>query len=479
MLYPVFDPEISLFLQKELFSHKIALSLINSIPKNLLHIAHSIEEISSRWNPIEIITPTDTSIVTEKSNFIEAFRKGEIYHPRFSYDLAITLAATMQQQKSRDELQRLLYTVKQTEPHTPEERIMRVALYSKIKDDIATVDLTEGIASGNEEMIAGAFERKYGKVHDQLVAQAVAIYDEIFVSGDHDSETNTNPYLNCEEQQFLKGQEFDAEGLKDLFEWSLQKLGITEFEVVISDKATSIDVLDKSENGPTIFIPTSRKVKGDKALELVEHEIRGHVRQSVNGYRMFRVGGGNLKFDNDTLYEGLAKRYDEAYRKDFFAENTGVPIPYFTFAVAKAETGGSFYEIFAEQFDLRLRAAIKVPLEDSLPPHDQIDPNKISKAMDSAWSTAYRVMRGHTDTSNKQGYAMAKDLSYLQGWLMDRELREHGYGIINESAVVAPGGLLMLANYQIHEADLPIKDHYLAQEYWQEVLKPKMQSQQT
>lgn len=73
---------------------------------------------------------------------------------------------------------------------------------------------------------------------------------------------------------------------------------------------------------------------------------------------------------------------------------------------------------------------------------------------------------------------MAKDLSYLHGWIKikDRELRANNYGFINEAAILAPGGLAMLAEYKISPKDLPIPDRDIAKEYWEEVLKPQMQT---
>lgn len=232
---------------------------------------------------------------------------------------------------------------------------MRVAVYNKIKDDLATCDLAEGIASNDESMIAQAMKQKYGLVNEVLLNHAIEIYNEKIVNPDH-HQVDVEPLLTPEEQAYLKKQTFDADGIKSLFEWSLDRFGILKtddnpngFQVIISPQATSIDVRDKSAQGPTVFIPETRQVNGVKALEVIAHEIRGHARQSINGHTRFLIGGGNLKFDNETLYEGLAKRYDEDFHHQFFGKTTGKPEPWFTLAVARAETGASFHETFHVQ----------------------------------------------------------------------------------------------------------------------------------
>jgi hypothetical protein len=87
-------------------------------------------------------------------------------------------------------------------------------------------------------------------------------------------------------------------------------------------------------------------------------------------------------------------------------------------------------------------------------------------------------MRGHIDTSNKAKFAMAKDLAYFRGWLMDKQLRENDLGAVNESAVIASNALPLIAHFHIEEKDLPHPFLNLARKYWEEILKPKYQEEQ-
>ncbi len=479
------DPEVQSFLGKTISGNeRIDILPITEYPPTFIEILDQIKSISGNWNPVEIFTAESDSINGEKQKFISAFLNGEQHTPSFTYSTAEKVAEKMKDEQSRDKLVQLKKQVFDYFPKNRSERLMRIGVYSKIKDDLATIDMTEGIVNGDDELTAQAMRRKYGGVNEELIEHAINIYNESFE--DPGKKVLIEPLLSPEEQEFLKNQQFNAEELKMLFEWSLAELGILKtdsesegFQVIISNETTDIDVRDKSSQGPTIFIPTVRGVEGEtvdgeKALGLIEHEIRGHARQSMNGYKQFLIGGGQLKFDNETLYEGLAKRYDEEFIKQFFGKETGKPIPYYTFAVADAELGKSFYDIFSRQFNLRLHTELKHPLDQPLPKRDQIDEGIFQKSLHNAWRTTYRVLRGHTDMSNPHAFAMAKDLSYLRGWLMDNQLKETGYGYINEIAIIPPGGLSMIAEFNIPDIEVPYPDKPLARLYWQKVLKPRM-----
>jgi hypothetical protein len=226
----------------------------------------------------------------------------------------------------------------------------------------------------------------------------------------------------------------------------------------------------------TTYIPEDRKVSGITLGDLMAHEIEGHARQSMNGIKMFMLGGGRLKMDGEALYEGLGMRFGEDFRLRFFGDASGSPAPWYTLAAKLASEGGSFSDIFKDLFDRQMRVKLNVAPGQEL----QIDPTehakKISQVKKSAWSATYRTMRGHVDTSNPLGFAMTKDLGYLHGWLADKQLREAGYGGINEMAVIQSGGLQMLARLGVEATDMPYPHKDVVKKYIFEVLLPRLES---
>lgn len=487
----------TIHLERKPIDHELQLPTIDKLPKELVVIAEKIAHISGTWNPVEIYTADPSSIESEKKKIFNAYDNGEEYNPTLTYSYAKSLDLRDARTKLVEQLHVLRnfgihkkskwkfwdkdkLPGKQTMDRTT--RIFRSALYFKIKDDLATCDLVEGIKKGDEDKISTALKQKYPGTDQSLYDLAVeGLTSQIF---NNKSADNSKGVLTDDEVEYLEELTFNAQDIKSAFEWTLSQYGIlyTEsnrsgFKVKIDKSTTSIDVRDKSANGPTIFIPEGRVMSGARLLAIIAHEIEGHARQSINGELLFKIGGGKLKIDNEQLYEGLGMRYETNIEKRLFGINNSAPEPYFVFGTKMAEEGNSFFKIFQNQVELRLRVKLKIPLGQDLPPLNEIDSEVLTKAKNSAWLITYRVMRGHLDMSNKKKFAMSKDLGYLRGYQMDSQLVNNGLGYINEEGVIASGALALLAEFNLSEKNLPIPFKDLATKYWLEVLKPRMEAE--
>ncbi len=72
---------------------------------------------------------------------------------------------------------------------------------------------------------------------------------------------------------------------------------------------------------------------------------------------------------------------------------------------------------------------------------------------------------------------MTKDISYLRGWLVDKQLCQLGYGHINEAAIMTcQRGLEFMAQFDVSEKDLPYPYKDVTTKYWEQVLKPQMKT---
>ncbi|KKU44788.1 MAG: hypothetical protein UX62_C0049G0003 [Microgenomates group bacterium GW2011_GWA2_46_7] len=470
-------PQVNIFLANRENTEPIIINP-EKFPVALVEIAEVLRQLTQTLNPVEFVTASPESIKQEKSAIFEAYTRGVKYNPQFEYpsieNSNIDVASV------RTQITTLLKEVRRLSITSDADRIAKVALYFKLKDDLATVMLIDGIATRDEHKIKTALNTKYAPTDSGLVAQANQRYRELTRGDSESKKSDTETVLSTEQQEFLKKKKIDALGIKAGFEWLLDKYGIlrtTEnnhgFRVVLSEDATAIDVRDKSTEPMTIYIPKDREVTADKLLELMYHEIEGHARQSMNGEK-YIVGGGSLKIDDETMYEGLAKRLDEDYQRRFFGVDSGQPIPHYTQAIEMAENGNDFYSIFASQVDIRLHVLLHRPPEETLNHESEDVKAKLQKAMDLAWNTAYRVMRGHTDTSNPTGFAFAKDLAYLRGWLSDRELRKTGNAHYNEAAIMQTNALALIGRIDITEEDLPYPFRNFTEEYCMKELLPKL-----
>ena len=454
---------------------KLSIPGRSKIPPFLQEIATDIASITGTWNPVEILTPDGENCTEEKERFFTAFLQNRPYNPQFMY----SHAGTFDTKSSRRHLFAVWERLEQWQAANRIDDLIKKSLNYKIQDDLATCDMVEGIIGRDQHKIAVAIDHKYVDLDNNLYEYSKHEYKK--KTERHFYTTNHKGFLSDEEVKFLKSVTFYAEDIKGAFEWALAEYGLLRTEknrmgyrVVIDNKATSIDVRDKSVHGQTIVIPKSRKAKGDKLLGLMAHEIEGHVRQSMNGWELFMVGGGVMKIDDEMLYEGLAKRYDEEFRQKFFGYKESVPNPYSTFAIQKVQRGFSFYEIFSEQVDMRLHVKLRVSPDKKLPRLKTIDQQLLVKCMENAWNTTVRVLRGHTDTENPRGFTMTKDLSYLRGWQIDKQLVELGHRHINEAAIMTASDIVMLAEFDLTEAHFPYPYKDVTTKYWIEILRPQM-----
>ncbi len=448
-------------------------------PKELLIIAEKLQELTQTWNPVEFVTASKESIRREKAIFMESYQADQEYNPQFDYPGVANL--DINTQEVRQQLEEMLHQVRVFPTTSEQDRLARTVLYFKIKDDIATIDIFEGIRNRDEKQIKAGMTAKYAGTDHFLVAVAEKLYKEKC----QDSENNlveSQSLLSQEDQELLTNFIADAAAQKKAYDWMLQQYGVMRsennpqgFKVVISSQVTSTDVRDKSAEPMTIYIPEDKQTTGKELVKLLAHEIEAHVRQSMNGLK-YVVGGGSLKVDDETLYEGLAKRNDETLARELFGDESGIPLPFYTLAIKKAETGASFVEIFTDQVERRLHVELKIDPQTAINFENEAVQQQMEKVMSGAWMTTYRVMRGHIDTSNPEGFAFAKDLAYLRGWLIDKQLTERGLGHLNEAAILQTNALPLMGRFRLAEQDLPFPYHELAKKYCLEVLLPELKA---
>jgi len=443
-------------------------SFIEKIPSDLHRIAEDLTALTRAWNVVEIVTASAASRKREKHIFVEAYNRGEIYHPRFAYPFADQL----NMENAEIVLLELLNLVRTYRPASHAAAFAVRALRFKLQDDLSTVWLVHGIQTSNERLIGQALRSKYGGTDGALIRAAKADFARRVDEAIYPNQAFEPTALLLSLQTLT----FTAPDVKDAFEWALDAYGILKreeydpgFRVRIDESAAFIDVRDKSALGPTVFVPEEEHMTGDELIALIAHEIDGHARQTMNGELLLGVWNAILRVDDETYYEGLAMRYENAYKRQRFGIDAR-PSSLFAFAVRTAELGGSFHRIFDIQFRRQLRLTFGIQRPEPLPPKETIHPMIIEHALDAAWNTTYRVMRGHTDMSNPHHYAMPKDLAYLRGWLLDDALCSADRSHLNECGIMTHRGMELLQGFGLTREHVPIAYRDVASEYAQSLV---------
>lgn len=440
-------------------------SVLNDVPPEALAIAEELERLSGKWNPVELYTADN--FFGERDVFLEARARGESHVPTFRYGRALAFDV----EGSRTVLQALRDRASGL-PRVSERDWLAVAtLRAKIDDDLATCEFVEGIQLGDDVKVGRGLAAKYPGSDDGLYAFAEAAFEDVVTAKE---EALVPCELSEDERRYLEKElKLSPEQEAEAYRSALREYGMlreTEdgegFLVVVDDSITALDVRDKSAMGPTVFVPGKRDepLSAMEVCALLTHEIEAHARQAMNGKKLFGIGGGGGREDDETLYEGLAVRYEWDFVERYFGKvryDMDLSTLY-VFATRMAEEGRPFADIFEDQLS-RITALAKSPASSLHEKDENFCRNK-------AFRMAYRVLRGHTDMSNAVPFAMTKDLAYLRGWLMDQELLKNNLGHANEVAIMPTSGLDALARMDLKPEDVPLKFKDFAPTYMRTLL---------
>jgi hypothetical protein len=417
--------------------------LLTQLPPAYAAVMEELPQLTRYFNPIELITIDDVASVRKR--FLRTREEPVFRYERSTAALRSTLAG---RRLTLDAIEGALLELRARidEPAEGVVAIVRSALLEKIDDELATIELVHGLEARDDRAVKRAFTKKYGSVDDATYEAARTIHRWSIAE-----EPKPSPHP-------LKRERMSAQAFADAVSWMLQRYeehhrartgtsipAELKYRVVIDPKYSGIDVRDKSSEGPVIGIPPgARSVR--QWLGLLRHEIDQHVRQSLNGRLMFGFGGGALKVDEETWYEGLAKHREIQFLRKMFGDDASPPLPYYVFAIRMADEGKSFVEVFETIRDL--------------------------SSASSAWTAAYRVFRGHSDLKNEQRFGLAKDQAYLRGWILQAQLEARGLGHLNEAAISGLGGLERIARFDFGPDDLLFPDLDLTTRYFEEVMRP-------
>lgn len=269
-------------------------------------------------------------------------------------------------------------------------------------------------------------------------------------------DTINDPQFSYNDQLRMNTRSLSAHHLKEMVEDALYVYGWqNDWTVLLDERAQAIDVRDKSSRGPIIVIPKNSVYHPLRAVELIGHEIECHVRQSMNGLKTLKtLAGGALKPDNETLYEGTAVQFEQAFKLKTVGRAVHAPMANRYIAINRALHGQSFSMIAEWAYNEATR-------------------NRETKeqALNTAFSTAYRSLRGATDAHNNEGYAFCKDLAYLSGYYHARNLKAHKLDFWLDLGVLSPDDLVFVASkLKFTEKEIPFPRQNLAEKLLENVL---------
>ena len=343
-------------------------------------------------NPVELITPVNLS--HEKAVWT-CMDEGEPFiNPEFKYDepnLSLAVANGEIVRIAADTLRRVCY------PESAMDNAILEILEHRVHDALCTANMAASILLRTNA--AGDYAQQiYGRPDKLQVLNAYSI-----AQAPNKAASDAPLCFSAEKRAELAAKTYDAYGIQREFQRVINVYGFKNWDVIIDNSASAIDVRNKTSYGnPQVVIPKDRKVDGLKLAELIGHELECHLRDSVNAEAIFAEHLEETplrplmpllaKSDNELFYEGHAKLSDVAINGE-----KALPHPYYIIAADAALRGNSFADI--GELIYRLRRDVG---------------QSHKTALSGAWTAAYRVMRGAVDTLG--GYAYTKDFAYWVGY---------------------------------------------------------------
>lgn len=468
---------------------------------DLENISKRVAILTRFFNPVELITVDDVEKI--KKNFLSLVFSEDEFNPEFTYEYSLKSLMHILKINNlsvgdiENELNELQNKLSDFKPLDQFSKLIKKLLRDKIKDELLTIKLIYGLRAKDEVVIKESLLEKYDFLMTDELYRAIKIavdrrenkklsyslgagkIDPKIVKQFKRRDLRNDPDLlreleanSPDERKFY----FNSEEIQSAFSWVLNKYyeyyeentkqkfpNELKYAFSIDKKYSDIDVRDKSSAGMVICIPKNRILDVKKLLELIAHEIESHCRQSLNGAILFRVGGGELKVDDETLYEGLAIDAEDSLNRNLFGLPDRIPEPYYAISIMHAMKGKSFLEVFKHMY----KKFLKLPeLRESQ------DKEEISAA--HAWKFTYRVFRGHISTRNEHAYAFCKDIAYFRGTILHKQLKSYRLDHINQAAIMSVKHLQTYASFGFTQQDLPFPFLNLTEKYYIEVLKERL-----
>ncbi|PCI24146.1 hypothetical protein COB57_05535 [Candidatus Peregrinibacteria bacterium] len=512
--------EIQSIDSKEKISLSLFLQAKESIGAQPLNeMAEKIKKLTYFLNPVELFTPDNLN--QTRDIFLKNKGTENEGNPIITYKGALKkMKDTMQKEgytlsDIKKTLEEYIQNVKLYIKNIPDTqhqqsyKIMANGLYHKIRDDLSTLriieemgdkaDTSDETIAQSESIIAQAITTKYGRMEETGYKIAQDMYknfqipdvktaeNEGYIPRDqaqklsrdlqYDKELPTLNALPEAERKFY----YNADEIKEAFQVSLEKVydSIAQWsgapfpeskKFTIDTTQTdliSIDVRDKSAH-PGIYIPRDRVIDAEKLLLLIDHEIMGHVFQSLVGSMLWNIGGETAKVDDERLYEGLAKRLEADVQVKLLGNEEKPPLPYMPIGIHMAQNGADFIEIFDTIKSLREKTFAY------LKSYKKNSKKAISTINNTTWKNTVRVFRGHLSTENNTPFGFSKDLAYLDGRILYHQLEKTGFKHLISSGITQVNALKLLARIDFTEADLPQLKNSLAKDYWDEHMKERI-----
>lgn len=243
-----------------------------------------------------------------------------------------------------------------------------------------------------------------GDIDKELVAKNETYYQ---------NKLKDKSYIDNPLRKKLREIKLSSQDIKDILQIALDVLGSSNFKINLKSNAENISISDTRKE---IKIPENNKYTGERAAELISHEICTHAISMMNfneaGFQEVSIGKNATTFQ-----EGIAMLSEEKAGEHIFGDKKPIDKDWFIHAMEYRKKGNGFGATYLEMKKRILDQFIAQDIESQ---KAEMDAEKESL------NICRRIFRGMHDFSSNSSYYYTKDQCYFRGYIESQKMAEKG-----------------------------------------------------
>ena len=365
-----------------------------------------IQEKTEKYDTVDMINPSgrivDGKRLTYKeeiSLFKEEIQKDSNYNPVFTYPQTEEINIDDIESKIKD----LGIMRERIGAEENNEHIKKI-VFECLDTSSAEMNFIMAVKNKNDAMAYQYSAEASGDIDNELVKKNETYYQ---------NKLKDRSYIDNPLRKKLKEIKLSSQDIKNILQIALDVLGSSSFKINLKSNAENISISDTRKE---IKIPENNKYTGERAAELISHEICTHAISMMN-FNEAGFQGVSIGKNATTFQEGIAMLSEEKAGEHIFGDKKPIDKDWFIHAMEYRRKGNGFGATYLE---MKKRILDQFIVQDIEPQKAEIDAEKESL------NICRRIFRGMHDFSSNSPYYYTKDSCYFRGYIESQKMAEKG-----------------------------------------------------
>lgn len=365
-----------------------------------------IQEKTNKFDAVDMINPSgrikEGCRLTYKDEikiFREEIKKDPNYNPVFTYPQIEEIDTADIESEIKD----LGMMRKRIEMEESNAYIKKI-VFECIDTSLAEMNFIAAVKNKDDAMAYRYSGEAFGDIDDDIVEKNETYYQ---------NKLKDRSYIDNPLRKKLNEIKLSSQDLKDVLQIALDVLGSNNFKINLKDNVENISISDSRKE---IKIPENNRYTGERATELISHEICTHAISMMN-FNEVGFQGVSIGKNATTFQEGIAMLSEEKAGEHIFGDKKPIDKDWFIHAMEFRKKGNGFGSTYLE---------MKKRILDQFIAQD-VEPQKAeTNAEKESLNICRRIFRGMSDLSSNSPYYYTKDSCYFKGYIESQKMAEKG-----------------------------------------------------